>query len=253
VPRVVRLSVTPVKALGLLHPEEVELGPAGVAEDRRFYLVDGDARLFSSTQHGPLVQIGADYDPKRERLSLRFPDGRVVEDGVRLGKPVQTDFFGRSVRGRFVEGPFAAALSTYGREPLRLVRAERAGDAFDAEPVTLMSVESVAELARHACRDGLDGRRFRMLVEVEGCEPHEEDRWAGREVRLGEAVVRVLGPVPRCVVTTRSPDTGERDVDTLRVIREYRGLREGLRLDFGVYGRVEKPGRVRVGDAVEPV
>ena len=55
----------------------------------------------------------------------------------------------------------------------------------------------------------------------------------------------------RCATTTRDPSTGERDLDTLRVIKEYRGLREGNNIDFGVYGDVEKPGRVRVGDPVE--
>jgi hypothetical protein len=32
------------------------------------------------------------------------------------------------------------------------------------------------------------------------------------------------------------------------VIKAYRGLREGKKIDFGVYGTVERPGTVRVGD-----
>jgi uncharacterized protein len=36
---------------------------------------------------------------------------------------------------------------------------------------------------------------------------------------------RITGPVDRCVVTTRDPDTGERDLDTLRLIKRYRGMR----------------------------
>ena len=110
------------------------------------------------------------------------------------------------------------------------------------QPVTLLSDASVEELRRQAGRDEpLDGRRFRMLIHLEGCEPHEEDTWDGRLLRLGEALVRVGGPVPRCATTTRSPDTGGRDFDTLRVIKAYRGLREGKNIDFGVYGDVEQP------------
>jgi uncharacterized protein YcbX len=44
-----------------------------------------------------------------------------------------------------------------------------------------------------------------------------------------------------------------RDLDTLRVIKGYRGVRDGEAIDFGVYAAVEQPGRVRVGDPVEPL
>jgi hypothetical protein len=65
--------------------------------------------------------------------------------------------------------------------------------------------------------------------------------------------VRVGGPVPRCATTTRDPTTGIRDLDTLHAIKSYRGLRDGRKLDFGVYGEVERPGRVRVGDPAQLV
>ena len=92
---------------------------------------------------------------------------------------------------------------------------------------------------------------------MSGARPHEEDEWLGREVEIGDALVRFLGTVGRCAVTTRDPDTGARDLDTLRAIGRYRGFavkRGGKReLDFGIYGDVVRPGRVRVGDAVVPL
>ena len=91
-----------------------------------------------------------------------------------------------------------------------------------------------------------------MLVEVAGCEPHEEDTWVGRPVRIGQAVVEVVRPVARCVVTTQDPSTGVRDFDTLKAISRYRGMRDGNRIDFGVYADVLVPGTVCVGDIVEP-
>ena len=69
-------------------------------------------------------------------------------------------------------------------------------------------------------------------------------------MRLGEAVIRVTGPVDRCVVTTRHPDTAQRDLDTLRLIKGYRGMR-GKYIDFGMFAQVATPGAVAVGDAVE--
>jgi uncharacterized protein len=250
---VARLSVTPVKSLALHHPEEVVLERCGVARNRRFYLVREDGRLLAGLHHGPLVEVRADWDETAERLRLAFPDGSVVEDEVRLGEPLSTDFWGHRVRGRLVLGPWARPLSAFAGRPVRLVKADEPGGGVDVEPVTLVSLESVEELARRAGRAAVDGRRFRMLVDVRGCTPHEEDSWAGRAVRVGEALVEITGPVPRCATTTRDPVTGRRDFDALREIAAYRGRRNGKKVDFGVYGRVLEPGRVAVGDPVEPV
>jgi uncharacterized protein YcbX len=248
-----RLSVTPVKGLALEARDEVYLAERGVDENRRFYLVDGAGFLFSGIDHGPLCAVRPSYDAGKERLTLGFPDGSAV-DGSALGtgEPVETGFWNRRrVTGRLVPGPFAAALSSYVGKEVRLVRADRPGDACDVQTVTFLSDASVEELGRRAGLDGaVDGRRFRMLVGLAGCRPHEEDGWDGSTMRLGEAIVRVCGPVARCATTTRSPETGARDLDTLRAIKAYRGLRNGKHIDFGVYGDVERPGRVRVGDPI---
>jgi uncharacterized protein YcbX len=133
------------------------------------------------------------------------------------------------------------------------VREDVVGSGLN-EPVTFVSDGSLARLAGEAGRTEIDSRRFRMLFELNGCEEHEEDTWEGGLLAVGDAVVRVGGPVARCAVTTRDPETGEPDLDTLRLIRSYRGQRssDGAIL-FGVYGQVVEPGRVRVGDAVEPL
>jgi uncharacterized protein len=247
-----RLSVTPVKGLALHHPDEVTLTARGVEENRRFYLVDRAGFLFSGIDHGPLCRVRPTYDPATEHLSLELPDGRIVEGSALAdGEHVDTDFYGRRVTGRVVEGSHAEALSDYVGKPLRLVRVDHPGDACDVRTLTFLSEASVDELRRRADRDeAVDERRFRMLVALAGCRAHEEDEWDGAEMLIGEAVVRVGGPVPRCATTTRDPETGERDFDALRSIKAYRGLRSGKHIDFGVYGEVQRPGRVHVGDTV---
>ena len=95
----------------------------------------------------------------------------------------------------------------------------------------------------------VDARRFRSLFELGGCGAHDEDTWEGRRLRLGAALVEIGDPVIRCAVTTRDPDTGEPDLDTLRLIASYRGQGPDGEIWFARYGRVVEPGRVRVGDA----
>jgi uncharacterized protein YcbX len=64
----------------------------------------------------------------------------------------------------------------------------------------------------------------------------------------------VLGPVPRCIVTTRDPASGLKDFDTLKRIAEFRPLMTDPRgVPFGMYAEVVRPGLVRVGDDVGPL
>jgi uncharacterized protein YcbX len=253
VPTVSRLSITPVKGLALSHPDEVTITPTGVPENRRFFLVDERGKLLNGTRDGPLFGVRAECDAEGQSLALTFADGRVVDERIALGKPKVTAFWGRPVRGHYVQGPWSNALSDLLGEPVRLVRADEPGGGFDAAPVSLLSDASLEKLAEESGESDVDGRRFRMLVYLAGCAPHEEDSWIGRRVRIGDTLVRVTEPNARCRMTTRNPETGVRDFDTLRAIKSYRGVREKNAIDFGVYADVEEHGRVRVGDPVEPL
>lgn len=249
-----RLSTTPVRGLALHHPDRIELGPHGVEHDRRYSILTEDGRVFDGTKFGPLVRIRAELEADPERLTLHLPSGEVVSGRVELGEPMALEIYGRGFTARPVIGPWDSALSTHVGRALQLVRAERHSAERDRHPVSIVSEASVEELARRG-NDGrpLDARRFRMLVEVGGARPHEEDEWLGRDVRIGDAVVRVTVPDPRCVITTQDPETGEGNFPTLKAIKAYRGLRDGRKIDFGVYGEVVTPGSVATGDAISPI
>jgi hypothetical protein len=248
-----RLSVTPVRGLALHHPDRIQLDEHGVVDDRRFTLL-ADGRVFDGTKFGPLVQVRADLEHEPERLTLTFPTGEVVTDEVILGEPIRPVIYDRRFTARPVIGPWADALSAHAGRSLQLIRSERLPGERDRNPVSILSEASVEELSRQG-NEGrpLDARRFRMLIHVAGATPHQEDEWMGSEVRIGEAVVRVTRPDPRCVITTQDPDTGHRDFPTLHAIKAYRGMREGRKIDFGVYADVVTPGTVMLGDEVAPI
>jgi uncharacterized protein YcbX len=258
--RVARLSITPVRGLALQHPSFIDLERDGVLEDRRFYLVDGHGRLVDRLLAGGLVQVAAETNPGATWLRMTFPDGHVVEGDITLHEPVRTEIYNRVAFGRVVGGPWAAALEAYAHRPVLLVRCDqpggtriKLGEDHVRNGVSIVSDGSLHELARQLGVDAVDGRRFRMLIEVEGASPHEEDGWIGGTVEVGTAVVEITKPDARCAITTQSPDTGERDLDTLRTILRYRGFRADdpdHKIDFGVLGEVAVPGRISVGDEI---
>jgi hypothetical protein len=91
---------------------------------------------------------------------------------------------------------------------------------------------------------GID--RFRPNIYVEGPPAFDEDTWV--EVRIGESLLRVVKPCPRCAVTTVDPSTGERGREPLRTLSAYRKREGGVM--FGQNALHEGTGRLTVGDAV---
>ncbi len=206
---------------------------------------------------GELQQVVSDYSDAQRTLRLELPDGQVADGEIRLGDEVFTNFFSQTVPGHLVEGPWSAALSVCFDRTLRLVEAVDRGSAVDRGArgaASLISRASLARLAEAGGKDGLDPRRFRMLIEIDGVGAHEEDGWVGSTVRIGKAAVAFGGHVGRCLITSRDPDTGVVDLRTLDMLGDYRSdLDHTEPLPFGIYGRVLEPGTVRVGDDVTPM
>ena len=237
---VTALAFAPVKGMRLAAADRLDLGPTGAAGDRAFLVVDDEDRLLLSTRTPALLEVAARWDGGT--LTLTFPDGRAVAAVPEPGRPVTTaNYEGRPIAGRLVAGELAAALSEHLGRPVRLLARDPGERGADDAPVTLMSEASLAALGVP------DPRRFRMTITIDGVGPWEEHGWGGRELAAGDAVLRVTDPVPRCAVTTRDPESGRRDMPTLKALAELRG-KDDVR--FGVWCEVVAPGRVRVGDVV---
>jgi len=252
--RIAWISHCPVKGLAVLQLHHCELTESGITGDREFFLVDEHDRLVNSKGLGVLQQVVPRYDSEVDSLTLAFPDGTTVSRQVGFDGSLGAQVWGQIVDVRVVDGPWSEALSDFAGRDLRLVRAPGpAPDRLHSGAATLLGRGSLEAIARTLGVDEVDERRFRMNFGIDGLREHEEDRWLGRRVRLGEAVVVPQGNVGRCAVTTQNPDTGAPDLDTLKALAAYRdGVETTEPLPFGVYAAVAKPGRVSVGDTVEP-
>lgn len=247
------LSITPIKGTRVRAVDDIRLDRFGVRENRRFYVIDHRDHLVNGKRLGELTALVSDYDHERRRLRLEFPDGTVLEDTIGNGPLVKTWFFSQESLARLVEGPWSDALTGYSGHPLRLVEAQSVGvDRGMAGVASLISRASLGRLAREADRDDIDCRRFRMLIEIDGIDAHAEDRWVGQTTNVGDATIRWRGHVGRCLTTSRDPDSGDIDLPTLEVLRNYRAELESTEpLPFGIYGEVLEEGEIRVGDEVE--
>jgi hypothetical protein len=248
---VTALAVTPIKGMRLRAVDEVELCDLGARGNRAFYVIDDKRWLMNGKGTGQMQAVIPDYDVDAGELSLAFPSGDVVAGHLEYGEDIQTNFFGSVYFAKELLGPWAGALSEFLGHPVRLVAPEIGTDRGRAGSVSLMSRASLRELAKVAVAEPVDGRRFRMLFEVEGVDAHAEDDWVRRKVRIGPALVEWHGHIGRCATTTRDPDSGEVNFPTLHVLAAYRKQhRSEEPLPFGIYGEVLEGGRVAVGDEV---
>lgn len=245
---VASLWIAPVKGMRLLEVEALEVDRTGARGDRAFVVRDRDGAAACTTRTPALTQVVPDVPADADALALSWPDGRRVAGPVERGTAVTTGMYdGRPVRGRVVEGPFGSALSEHLGRPVDLVALDADEQGGDDSPLTLMGEASLADLAGHL-RAPVDPRRFRMTITVAGTAPWEEHGWSGRTLRLGEELrVRVVEPTERCVVVTRDPDDGRRDLPVLKALAQVRGARD---VTFGVWLEVLAAGRVRAGDSL---
>jgi uncharacterized protein len=245
-----QLAIAPVKGMRLQRSTEVRLGQHGVTGDREFLIVDAAGKLLLTSRNPRLLRIDPCWEPARNLLALRFPDGSVVQHAPEPGAAgVTRTYNGREIPGRVIPGPLSTALSGYLGRPVYLF--QRAADHLGADdrPVTLMSEASVHALAAEFSGTAPDPRRFRMTITVTGADPWAEHGWSGQQVTIGDVTLGVLAPVPRCVVTTRNPESGATDARILHALARLRGKND---ITLGVWCEVIQPGRIQVGDPVTP-
>jgi uncharacterized protein len=243
---VAQLAIAPVKGMRLAAVDELVLDATGARGDRAFCVVDAEGGLLLSTRTPRLLQVAPRWDGTT--LALRFPDGSEVAEEPAFGARATTaNYAGRPIHGRLVGGALAEAVSAHLGRPAQLFARDAGERLADDAPVTLMSRASLEALA--PALDGAvpDARRFRMTIAIDGVAAWEEHGWAGGEIAAGEALLRGVDPVPRCVVTTRDPDDGTTDAPVLAALAQLRGKRD---VTFGIWCAVLHPGTIRVGDPV---
>lgn len=123
---------------------------------------------------------------------------------------------------------------------------ENAEGIMDDAPISLLIDRWLDGLSEYVGYS-VEYMRFRpnFFVHATGGFALREDDLTGREIQLGEVIMRVRYPISRCVTTTYDLATGESDHRILRYVTQARS--EWM----GIYCDVLRAGTVRAGDALE--
>ncbi len=127
-------------------------------------------------------------------------------------------------------------------QPVKFVTAGRGMTDSEFPSVSILSNTSLADLSARMGQT-MVAERFRGNLWLDGAAPWAEFGWIGREIRIGNTVLRIDDRITRCSATTVDPATGRSDAATLSALKTQYGHQ-----DFGVYATVVTGGLVAVGD-----
>ncbi|SNS57218.1 hypothetical protein SAMN06893096_105130 [Geodermatophilus pulveris] len=232
--RVAELWRYPVKSLQGERLAGAEVGPEGLAGDRRWALFDATTGLGLTARRVPDLLFLTGRMRGDGTVAVVLPDGSVTsEDAVlseRLGRPVTLRSATDAPGERHYENPFGVGEDgEYDWDTFAGARG-----AFHDSSRTRVSLVSTGTLGTW------DRRRFRANVVLDG---EGEDALVGQRVWLGGAGLDVVAQVPRCVMVTRPQPGGiGRDTGVLKAVhRERNGC-------LAIAALVSRPGPVAVGD-----
>jgi uncharacterized protein YcbX len=246
---VVSLHRFPVKGIAgeSLATLDLAIG-GGVPHDRRFAVLRGDTAFDAAqprwvakekcvmlVRDHALARLRLRFDPDTLALALSAPGEPALETSLASDD-------GRARAAAFV----ARVVEPKGGAP-RIV--EAGAMSFTDVPencISIIAQESIDALGA-AMGTTLHPQRFRANVYVTGSAPFAELAWVGREVTLGDVVVRPFARIPRCAATSVDPETAERGAAVPKALKQHFG-----HVDMGVYAEVVRAGRLAVGDAVTP-
>jgi uncharacterized protein len=226
--RVAAVHRYPVKSLSGETLTEAVLDERGLVGDRLWSVRDPDGKFGSGKSSkrfrrmDGLLDLTAEYDD--DVPVVTFPDGRRLTPGTELDE----------------------ALSWHVGRPVALGR-EGAVSHFDDGPVHLVAASSVAAVGEEVGAE-VDVRLFRanLLLDDGHLErsngAYAEDGWLGQRIAVGEVLLEVVQPMPRCVMVDMPAVDVVAPGGVLRMLTDRRSGELGVLLD------VVRPGRVRVGD-----
>jgi uncharacterized protein YcbX len=225
--RIAALCIYPVKSGRGIAVGEAGLGALGLAEDRRWMIVDAASGRFLTQRVLPqLATLRPRLDA--EGLVLELPTGTTLTvDRSDRGAPRQVEVWGDTVAAVEPDPQASDALARWLGRPVALVRcpagAERPCDpevsaadsrvAFaDGFPLLVTSTSSLDVLNEAIGRRGgapVPMQRFRPNIVLEGVDAGVEDR-ASAVILDGGLRLDLVKRCERCAVTTIDQSSGAR-------------------------------------------
>jgi uncharacterized protein YcbX len=238
----------PIKGLSPEPLPRVALTPGQTIPSDRLYAIENGPSAFDPTSPAYLSKTHFLMLMKNERLaSLRTTFDPMSHVLTIMGGPREVSADLRTAAGRAtIETFFAAYCSDELRGRPKILHAD--GHSFSDVARKVVSIINLASIA--AVETMVDAPvnplRFRGNVYVTGWPAWSELDLVGKELRIGDARLKIVKRIVRCAATNVDPDTGLRDLELPKSL-----LRNLGHADCGIYAEVMTGGEIAAGDTIE--
>lgn len=256
--RVAELWRFPVKSMQGERLVAFELGPGGVAGDRRYGLIDPASGHLLSAKSVPAL-FAARATTVGTDVQITLPDGRELAADDPDASAMLSAWLGRAVELK----PSGAAAGAVGYEMTfdppndgaeMIVWPAMDGSFLDLAPVHALTTASLATMDAARPASVWDIRRFRpnVFIDTGLATGFVEDGWVGHDVTLGAAgaAIHVDMQSVRCAMPLRAQPPLDDALALERDIEVFRTLTAEHNNHLGIYCGVAAPGFVRTGDPV---
>ena len=262
--RLTYLATYPIKSCYRVETDSAEVEPWGLAGDRRWLVVDEQAKLITQRDCPRLGRIRPRYTqrglvleaPGAADLEVPFPDGATTDvqhfhlwiAATPAGDTVDrwlSEAIGRTAHLVYLDDPTRRPVEPGFSEPDDRVSF---ADGYPLLLTSTASLDAVNDWLVEGGDEPVEMTRFRPNVVVGGASAWAEDQWIGRRIVIGDVTFRVPKACSRCVLITIDPETGAKGRQPLHVLGQHRRFPGGLM--FGVNLIPDVRGKVAVGDEI---
>jgi hypothetical protein len=264
----------PIKSMGGESLTQSMLSQHGIVGDRSYALHDGKSSC-SAKKYAQLMGYSAQYDSEPDGINIPPVTFRVGNTAVNSGDSNLEELMTRELRTNITLDKLRPNddLEYYRRstekqpiEEIRNVLGLEEGEPFpdfsefpdsslefntppgtffDAYPLLVMTTNSLNRLQQVTKGTVIDERRFRPNLVIDADELEVdfiEEQWRDRFLEIGDTIIKLTLPCPRCVMTTIAFQDLEKAPQIMRALVQENHHK------LGIYGQVIKPGKIQIGD-----
>ena len=260
------IAVYPLKSVGGVYPNEVNITPKGIAYDRQWMVVAPDGTMHSQRTLPAMATIASQLTTTECILHLSGQTSLKLPLANTEGTIKSVELWGQTLEAIHLSEAYDNALSEFLGTSSQLVylpaRSHRPIDPTYAQgstigfsdgfPFLVANSASLEQLNENLAAP-IPMNRFRANFIVDGASPFAEDRW--KKIKIGPAFFSLVKPCTRCAIITTNQETGERDPEPLAALKTFRTLKSPQinGVIFGENAITNYFGTLKVGMPVEIV